>query len=162
MLPNVNKSIKTRYVKTFEDVKNITRNLMSNDSFTDSVDIRLQIWKDALNKFKKNLALGSGFGISYHDKISGLTWVHPHNIILEILTEIGIVGFCIFLILFGFIFIKSYLILNTIARADRMTFFFYPLSLLFIFLFSLLHTDLSTEYFKWYFAGIIAGFDTGG
>ncbi len=162
LLPNVNKSIKTRYVKAFEDAKNITRNLMSNDSSTDNVDIRLRIWKDALNKFKKNPALGSGFGISYHDKISGLTWVHPHNIILEILTELGIVGFCNFLILFGLIFAKVFLILSKITRADRMTFFFYPLSLLFIFLFSLLHTDLSTEYFKWYFAGIIAGFDTSG
>ena len=32
LLPNVNKSIKTRYVKAFEDAKNITRNLMSDDS----------------------------------------------------------------------------------------------------------------------------------
>ena len=43
-----------------------------------------------------------------------------------------------------------------------MTFFFYPLSLLFFFIYSSLHTDLSTEYFKWYFAGMITGFDTTG
>ena len=162
LLPNVNKSIRTRYAQTFEDIKNITRNLMSNDSSIDDVDIRLWIWKDALNKFKKNPVLGSGFGMSYHDKISGWTWVHPHNIILEVLAEVGIVGFSIFVILFGLIFVKSYLILNTIARADRLTFFFYPLSLLFFFLYSSLHTDLSTEYFKWYFAGIITGFDITG
>ena len=163
LLPNVNKSIKARYVKTFEDVKNITKNLISNDSFPDSVDIRLQIWKDALNKFKKNPVLGSGFGISYHDTISNQTWVHPHNIILEILTELGIVGFCIFLILFGLIFAKAFFLLfQQTSGTDRLTFFFYPLSLLFFFLFSSLHTDLSTEYFKWYFAGIIAGFDTAG
>ncbi len=162
LLPYVNKSIKTRYVKAFEDAKTITRNLMSDDSSTDNVDIRLRIWKDALNKFKKNPVLGSGFGISYHDKISGMTWVHPHNIILEILTEIGIVGFCIFLILFGLIFAKAFLIFKQISGTDRLTFFFYPLSLLFFFIYSSLHTDLSTEYFKWYFAGIIAGFDTAG
>ena len=163
LLPNVNKSIKARYVKTFEDVKNITKNLISNDSFPDSVDIRLQIWKDALNKFKKNPVLGSGFGISYHDTISNQTWVHPHNIILEILTELGIVGFCIFLILFGLIFARAFFLLfQQTSGTDRLTFFFYPLSLLFFFLFSSLHTDLSTEYFKWYFAGIIAGFDTAG
>jgi O-antigen ligase len=126
------------------------------------VDIRLRIWKDALSKFKKNPVLGSGFGISYHDKISGGTWVHPHNIILEVLTELGLVGLCIFLILFGLIFAKAFLIFKQTSGTDRLTFFFYPLSLLFFFLFSFLHTDLSTEYFKWYFAGIIAGFDTAG
>jgi len=162
LLPNLNNSIKTRYVKAFEDAKSIARNLISNDSLTDNVDIRLRIWKDALNKFKKNPALGSGFGISYHDKISGGTWVHPHNIILEVLTELGIVGFFIFLILFGLIFAKAFLILKQISGTARLTFFFYPLSLFFFFIYSSLHTDLSTEYFKWYFAGIIAGFDTAG
>jgi len=162
LLPHVNKSLKTRYVKTFEDAKTITRNLMSNDSITDKVDIRFRIWKDALNKFKKNPVLGSGFGISYHDKISGKTWVHPHNIIIEILAELGIVGLCIFLILFGLIFVKAFLIFKHISKADRLTFFFYPLSLLFFFIYSSLHTDLSTEYFKWYFAGMITGFDTSG
>ena len=162
LLPNVNKSIKTRYVKTFEDVKNITRNLVSNDSSIYNVNIRLRIWKDALNKFKKNPVLGSGFGISYHDNISGKTWVHPHNIILEVLTELGIVGFCIFLILFGLIFAKAFLIVKQTSGTDRIAFFFYPLSLLFFFIYSSLHTDLSTEYFKWYFAGIITGFDIAG
>jgi O-antigen ligase len=162
LLPYANKSIKTRYVKAFDDAKTIVRNLMSDDSSTDNVDIRLRIWKDALNKFKKNPALGSGFGISYHDKISGKTWVHPHNIFLEVLTEIGIVGFCIFIILFGLIIAKAFLIFKQISGTDRLTFFFYPLSLLFFFIYSSLHTDLSTEYFKWYFAGIISGFDTSG
>ena len=162
LLSNVNKSIKTRYFKAFDDAKTIARNLMSDDSSTDNVDIRLRIWEDALNKFKKNPARGSGFGMSYHDKISGKTWVHPHNIILEILTEIGIVGFSIFLILFGLIFARGFFIFRQTSGTDRLTFFFYPLSLFFFFLFSLLHTDLSTEYFKWYFAGIITGFDTSG
>jgi O-antigen ligase len=162
LVPYVNKSIKTRYVRAFEDAKNITRNLMSNDSSSYDVNIRFRIWKDALNKFKKNPALGSGFGISYHDKISGKTWVHPHNIIIEILAELGIVGFCVFFILFGLIFAKVFLILKEISDAERMIFFLYPLSLIFFFLYSFLHTDLSTEYFKWYFAGIITGFDTSG
>ena len=140
LLPNVNKSIKTRYVKAFEDAKNITRNLMSNDSFTDNVDIRLRIWKDALNKFKKNPALGSGFGISYHDKISGLTWVHPHNIILEILTEIGIVGFCIFLILFGLIFTKAFLIFKHNRPCRPYDLFLLSSFFAFLFLFSFTST----------------------
>jgi O-antigen ligase len=159
LLTNVNKLIKTRYLKALEDTKNIAKNLVSNESSTQNVDIRLQIWKDALNKFKKSPALGSGFGISYHDKISGGTWVHPHNIILEILTELGIVGFCIFLMLFGLIFKRAVSIYKQLSADNRMVFLYYPLSLIFFFLYSSLHSDLSTEYFKWYFAGMIAGFD---
>jgi O-antigen ligase len=162
LLPNVNQSIIKRYVKAFEDAKNIARTLMSNESAPHHVDVRIRIWQDAFNKFKKNPVLGAGFGISYHDKTRGKSWVHPHNIILEILTELGIVGGAIFLILFGLVFGKVYQILNKIIRADRLIFLFYPLSLIFFFLYSFLHTDLSTEYFKWYFAGIIAGYDTSG
>jgi len=159
LLANVNKSIKTRYLKALEDAKNIAKNLVSNELSAQNVDIRLQIWKDALNKFNKNPVLGSGFGISYHDKISGGTWVHPHNIILEILTELGIVGLCIFLMLFGLIYKRAVSIYKQISADSRMVFLFYPLSLIFFFLYSSLHSDLSTEYFKWYFAGMITGFD---
>ncbi len=159
LLPNVNQSIIKRYVKAFEDAKQIARSLMSDKPVAHKVDVRLRIWQDALNQFKKNPVLGAGFGISYHDKKRGKSWVHPHNVFLEILTELGIVGLSIFLMLFGLIFSKAYGLLNQIDRADRMTFFFYPLSLFFFFSYSFLHSDLSTEYFKWYFAGMITGFD---
>lgn len=159
LLTNANKLIKTRYLKAFEKARNIAQSLVSNESSAQNVDIRLQIWKDALKKFYRNPVLGSGFGISYHDKISGRTWVHPHNIILEIITELGIVGLCIFLMLFGLISKRAVSIYKQISADSRMVFLFYPLSLIFFFLYSSLHTDLSTEYFKWYFAGMITGFD---
>jgi len=162
LLPSVNKSLKRRYVKSYEDAKNVIRYVISNDSSSYKSVIRLRIWKDAIRKFKKNPVLGSGFGISYPDKVSGRNFVHPHNIIIELLVEIGIVGVCIFLMLFGLIFAKAFLMLKQTSGTDRLTFFFYPLSLLFFIIYSSLHTDLSTEYFKWYFAGIIAGFDTTG
>ncbi len=162
LLPGVNKSIKTRYVEAYEDAKNVIRYVISNDPSSYKSVIRLRIWKDAIRKFKKNPVLGSGFGISYSDKVSDINFVHPHNIIIELLAEVGIVGFCIFLILFGLIFAKAFLILKQISGTDRLTFLFYPLSLLFFFIYSSLHTDLGTEYFKWYFAGIITGFDTSG
>ena len=162
LLSSVNKSIKTRYVRAFEDAKNVIRYVISNDSSSYKSVIRLRIWKDAIGKFKKNPIWGSGFGISYYDSVLDMHLVHPHNIILEVLTEIGIVGFCIFLILFGLIFARAFFIFRQTSGTDRLTFFFYPLSLLFFFIYSSLHTDLSTEYFKWYFAGIIAGFDTTG
>ena len=121
--------------------------------------IRFRIWKTALEEFKKNPVLGSGIGISYHDNAMNIDYVHPHNIILELLAETGLVGFSVFAIFFGLIFKRAFLIYRQLAIDNRMTFLFYPLSLLFFFLFSTLHTDLSTEYFKWYFAGLIAGFD---
>ena len=162
LLPNVNQSIKTRYIKAFEDTKKVISYVISADPPSDNSVPRIEIWKEAIFKFKKDPVLGSGFGISYYDSVLDIDVVHPHNIILEVLTELGIVGFCIFLILFGLIFAKVFLIFKQTSGTDRMTFFFYPLSLIFFFLYSSLHTDLSTEYFKWYFAGIIAGFDTTG
>ena len=162
LLLNVNKTLKTRYVKAFEDAKNVIRYVLSNDSDAYNSTIRIRIWKTAIDKFKKNPVLGSGFGISYPDKISGINFVHPHNIILELLAETGLVGFGVFAILFGLIFKRAFLIYRQLAIDNRMTFLFYPLSLLLFFLYSSLHTDLSTEYFKWYFAGLIAGFDTSG
>jgi oligosaccharide repeat unit polymerase len=162
LLPNVNKSIKTRYIKAFEDAKKVISYVISTNPASDNSVPRLRIWKMAILKFKNNPVWGSGFGISYPDKISSINYVHPHNIIIELLAEVGIVGFFIFLILFGLIFAKAFLIFKQTPGTDRLTFFFYPLSLLFFFIYSSLHTDLGTEYFKWYFAGIIAGFDTTG
>ena len=162
LLPNVNKSLKKRYVKAFEDAKNVIRYVISNDSDAYNSTVRIRIWKTALDKFKENPVLGSGFGISYPDKISGINFVHPHNIILQILAETGLVGFGVFAILFGLVFKRAFLINRQLAIDNRMAFLFYPLSLLFFFLLSSFHFDLSSEYFKWYFAGLIVGFDTGG
>jgi hypothetical protein len=61
--------------------------------------------------------------------------------------------------LFGLIFKRAVSIYKQISADSRMVFLFYPVSLIFFFLYSSLHSDLSTEYFKWYFAGMIAGFD---
>jgi O-antigen ligase len=159
LLPSVNKSIKARYLNGYEDAKKVIRYVLSKDSsFYHSVD-RIRIWEDALSNFKKNPALGSGLGISYHDKILDQNYVHPHNIILELLAETGVVGFGIFLTLFGLIFKKAFIIFNQTSGTDRLTLLFYPLSLIFFFLYSSLHSDLSTEYFKWYLAGMITGFD---
>jgi O-antigen ligase len=159
LLPNINKSIKARYVKAYEDAKNVISYVVSNDSSSYSSVARIRIWKKAIDIFKKNPVWGAGFGISYPDKISGINFFHPHNIIIEVLAELGIVGFCIFTILFGLIFRKTFSVYRELSDNNRMIFLFFPLSLIFFFIYSSLHTDLSTEYFKWYFAGMIVGFD---
>ena len=171
LLPKINKLVITRHISAFKAVEKIITYMKADDlpymksddpdSHT-SVSIRLRIWKTAIEEFKENPVLGSGIGIPYHDKVLNIDLVHPHNIVLELLAETGLVGFGVFAILFGLIFKRAFFIYRQLAIDNRMTFLFYPLSLLFFFLFSSLHTDLSTEYFKWYFAGIIAGFDTAG
>ena len=168
LLPKINKPVITRHISAFKYVEKIITYMKSDDpTYMKSDDpefykfelIRFRIWKTALEEFKKNPVLGSGIGISYHDNAMNMDYVHPHNIVLELLAETGIVGFSVFAIFFGLIFKRAFLIYRQLAIDNRMTFLFYPLSLLFFFLFSTLHTDLSTEYFKWYFAGLIAGFD---
>jgi O-antigen ligase len=155
-----NKSIKIRYVKASEDTINVFRYLVKNGRSSYTSVKRLRIWKKGIDTFKKNPFLGAGFGITYPDKVSGINFVHPHNIIIELLAETGIVGFCVFTVLFGLIFKRAFFIYKKLPPKGRMTFLFFPVTLIFFFLYSMLHTDLSTEYFKWYFAGMITGFDS--
>ena len=171
LLTMSDKTVITRHILVFKNIDKIITYMKSDDptymnlddpDSLKSVSIRIRIWKTALEEFKKNPVLGSGIGIPYHDNAMNMDYVHPHNIILELLAETGLVGFGVFAILFGLIFKRTFLIYRQMAIDNRMAFLFYPLSLLFFFLFSSLHTDLSTEYFKWYFAGIITGFDTAG
>jgi O-antigen ligase len=171
LLTMSDKTVIARHILVFKNIDKIITYMKSDDptymnlddpDSLKSVSIRIRIWKTAFEEFKKNPVLGSGIGIPYHDNAMDMDYVHPHNIVLELLAETGIVGFGVFAILFGLIFNRIFLIYRQIATDNRMTFLFYPLSLLFFFLYSSLHTDLSTEYFKWYFAGIIAGFDIAG
>jgi O-antigen ligase len=159
LLPNIKQSIKLRYAATFNEAKNAVRYLTSKDSAFDSSNVRLRIWSDALNKYKKNPIFGVGFGTSYRDKSNDRIYVHPHNIILEILTETGILGLIIFLLLFSLILAKIYAVYQHLSATDRIPYLLFPFSLLFFFAYSSLHSDLSTEYFKWYFAGMLTGFD---
>ena len=158
LLPNINESIKARYVKAYEDAKKVISYVVSKDSSSYSSVARIRIWKKAIDTFKKSPVLGAGFGISYPDKVTGINFVHPHNIVLELLAETGILGFSVFAVLFGLIFKRAFSIYKQLTPSNRMTFIFYPVSLIFFLLYSSLHTDLSTEYFKWYFAGMITGF----
>ena len=162
LMPNMSQLLKLEHTKTLKQFSNLVSYLTSDDPTFNINILRIQIWKIALNEFKENPILGSGVGISYHVKNLNKDFVHPHNIILELLSETGVVGFIAFVILFGLISKRAVYIYKKIDPEHRMTFLFYPFSMLFFFLYSTLHTDLSTEYFKWYFAGMITGFQVNG
>jgi len=121
---------------------------------------RLRLWEEAVSLFKQNPFWGSGPGIVYHDRlIKGARYIHPHNVFLEILAEFGIAGFSVFILFWAFITKRVLSISKHLSGSALLTFLCLPITLLFFFIYSMLHTELSTEYFKWYFAGIISGFN---
>lgn len=73
-------------------------NLLADSSIT----YRFEIWVAALRIFKENLILGIGSGTawnyihSYSDKLGGYV-THAHNLYLQILLDVGIVGFAVFI-----------------------------------------------------------------
>lgn len=54
------------------------------------------VFRDALSLFKENPIFGVGFG-SFREHASSQVWSHPHNVILELLSELGLIGFILFL-----------------------------------------------------------------
>ncbi len=74
---------------------------------------RTDAFETAINTWKSNPLLGSGVGsfgfIQYgYDKID-----YPHNILIELLMEQGLIGFSLFLILFSYVALKCFGILKT-------------------------------------------------
>ena len=115
----------------------------------------------ALEMFKNNIFLGSGFGsfrfeCHKYDKIDSLSRIdrcstHPHNIYFEILSELGLIGFVFFLI---FLFSYFYFFLKI---KDKDFFIVCIYSIIFGFLFpktsgSFFSTTYGTYF--WYLYGI--------
>lgn len=80
------------------------------DSQRFSIDLnrRDEAWDLLINAFKESPFLGVGFGLSYESVLEpyGLE-ITSHNAHLHILSEIGILGYCLFLILWLFPLRKS-------------------------------------------------------
>ena len=70
-----------------------------------SVFSRIELWTECIKIFKESPILGVGLGnVNYHMKLSGALFVKAHNLILELLSETGIIGFIIFAGLFYKVF----------------------------------------------------------
>jgi hypothetical protein len=65
---------------------------------------RILIWRDAIQKFYNNPFLGAGWG-----SVDYIGHAYPHNIILELASETGIIGVFTFLFLISASFYRSYI-----------------------------------------------------
>lgn len=128
-------SLKTRYIKsTF----NNTLNINSDKSIYDSQ--YGAIFLSSLEIFKKNILFGNGLRSyrviscnpnsyleiknSIKDKTNHANFIcstHPHNYVLELLIDLGLVGFFLFLLLIFDLIKKIFSLLNTkdIIYADK-------------------------------------------
>jgi len=92
---------------------------------------RLGIWETGFEMFKDNFFSGVGFGNYYansekyaieelRDPLFKATPSHtPHNFIIQILSELGLVGLFIFLVSFKEILVKSFSYLKNLLSKDR-------------------------------------------
>ena len=153
--------VKKRYLSILDFPKQTFAYLWNNDESAYRAVNRFPIWSDALSKFKQNPILGAGYGVTYYHKNPKKNHVHPHNILLQFLAETGIVGFSIFILFIMLVIkkaIRNYKLLGD--NEDKLIYVFYPLSFTFFLIFSCSHFAIHENYFFWYFAGIIIGFDT--
>jgi len=123
--------------------------------------VRLPIWRDAVLKFTESPFWGKGFGVEYYNEVINKKYVHPHNILLQFLAETGLIGggaFFVFVLAVTKRAIKNYRGLK--IKNDRQIYLLYPLAFSFFLFCSFFHFAIHENYFLWYFAGLIVGFDT--
>ncbi|MBU2506409.1 MAG: O-antigen ligase family protein [Bacteroidetes bacterium] len=121
-------------------IENMFEFIQLGNKYEGEVSARLSAYEIAAKSFEKDFILGSGLGSFNSEKIAGdFNWLkYPHNIILELLIEHGIIG----LLLFGWLFWN-------IVRAVLL----YDYRLLFLlaaaFIFSLFSKDIATQPVLW-------------
>jgi len=121
---------------------------------------RLPAWKRAIQIFLKSPMWGAGLGHEYYDDIRLENLRHPHNILLQLLAETGIFGFGFFVLFIISIIRKAIAdYRSTQKQDDKLIYLFFPLTFSFFLSFSFFHFAIHENYFFWYFAGMITGFD---
>jgi len=141
-------------------VKQITDYLITNDYNSYKTVFRLRIWNSAIVQFKQNPIWGAGYRSTYYDEIADIDNSHPHNVFLQFLAETGLLGFGLFVLFLFLVFQKAIQNYGRIVDdEDRLTYIFYPISFVYFLLFACFHFAIHENYFFWYFAGIISGFN---
>ena len=120
----------------------------------DSVNLRLGYYKSAIEVFLRHPWVGVGFGgwVNFYD-MGGLPWQHPHNIVLEVLSETGIIGGVL----------ASWFAFTVLKAIRYRDLYHFPLEIASacLFLFSLLNAlksgDINDNVLLFVMAGIILG-----
>jgi len=143
-----------------ETVKILNTNKESSDAKTDeSSNVRLQIWKSAINISSKNILLGVGTGdikdalmaeyIKCNNKDAKKNNLNVHNQFLETQMGQGIIGFMLLTSLFFIAILRSYIDKNRLL-------FLFIIIIGINFLFeSMLNTQAGVIFFSFFFSFLI-------
>jgi len=154
------KNLRFRFLNILKTSEEAITFIIKGDSGAYKSINRLSLWQDAISKFKLNPIFGVGFGTQYFHQIKKEKRSHPHNIILQFLVETGIIGFTLFLAFILFIVNKAiHVYLKIKTEYGKQIFFFFPFAFFFFLIFACFHFAIHENYFFWYFAGMITGYD---
>ena len=72
------------------------------------LSFRPQLWNEAIHQASQHLWIGLGFDSQFAFNIEGvgLTLSDPHNVELAVLLELGLVGLCLWLLMYGLILLR--------------------------------------------------------
>ncbi len=106
-----------QYVERIESIKNVESD--------QSIEIRLRLWRAAVDMVADYPVFGVGtgnfpnaYGSVYRAKGSASLYWSPHNVFIQIVTEMGLVGFTVYLIFIGSIFWINYKSRQLLAAFD--------------------------------------------
>jgi O-antigen ligase len=104
----------------------ITQRLISSFNLEEGSNLgRLKIWSQALNVYAKNPIIGGGLGSYSYQIDASFAYrdpIYAHNLYLEFLAEIGLIGLILWL---GLIFFCFYLSFKTIKKIKSSSFRFF-------------------------------------
>ena len=125
-----NSALNDLFVDSSESIYSLTDSVSGQAILSSS--LRYEIWQTALNMFYDSPFIGTGLG-SYSQNLASegyATWVinnttHPHNDLLELAVELGLIGIVIFISVAISLIIGIVKIINN--TSSRVNFFYYLL-----------------------------------
>lgn len=132
--------------------------LLSQAEVDTSAQARVQVMEEAWRLFKTSPVLGHGIG-SVSAFGAGREQVYPHNILLELAAETGMLGLGLYLLIIAMVFRR--LLLKLAAGSDRASL---HIALMAILIFTLLNAmvsgDINDNRDLWLFAGMATALTT--
>lgn len=118
---NYTPNIESQFGKVYFRIENTIEGFIAGEDVTSG---RIDLYKHALNLFNEAPLLGIGWRGFYESSLGVINlnkFSHPHNIYIQLLTELGIVGFLLFMIPVVYAFIRTIKLLmntNTLFKYD--------------------------------------------